>query len=58
MGLLLEQPRGAAPLSAPPCSERAVRNNMIQLRKQNKRIIIDEKIRVMYIRKKFGVFAR
>ena len=32
VGLLLEQPREAAPLSAPPCSERGVRNNMIQLR--------------------------
>ena len=35
MGLLLEQPRGPVPLSAPPCSEGGVRNNMIQLRKQN-----------------------
>ena len=42
MGLLLEQPRGPVPLSAPPCSEGGVRNNMIQLRKQNtKRIIIE-----------------
>ena len=42
MGLLLEQPRGPVPLSAPPCSQRGVRNNMIQLRKQNtKRIIIE-----------------
>ena len=42
MGLLLEKPRGAVPLSAPPCSEQEVRNNMIQLRKQDtKRIIIE-----------------
>ena len=42
VGLLLEQPRGACPSLRPPCSERGVRINMIQLRKQNtKRIIIE-----------------
>ena len=42
MRLLLEQPRGACPSLRPPCSERGVRNNMIQLRKENtKRIIIE-----------------
>ena len=42
MGLLLEQPRGL-PLSPPPrAPSGGVRNNMIQLRKQNtKRIIIE-----------------
>ena len=40
MGLLLEQPRGPVLLSAPPCSEGGVRNNMIQLRKQNTKYVL------------------
>ena len=41
-GCACSNPWGGLPLSPPPCSERGVRTNIIQLRKQNaKRNIIE-----------------
>lgn len=49
--MLLWQPRGLVPLSAPLCSERGVRTNIIHLRKQKQNVLLlrYEKICVLYV---------